>query len=128
MARKGQEFTWENFPKIKSAGSWHCRYCKKKLTGRRSSWCSKDCEKAVLALVDWSYIRNKIRRRDKWKCVLCGARGTDVDHIIELADGGCFHDPNNLRTLCNPCHKAKTALARKARAERLKAAANAVSI
>lgn|SRR5271157_2661651 len=125
--RKGQEFTWASFPKRKTAAGWHCRKCGVILTGRKSSWCSRDCEKAVLKLVDWNYIRRAIRRRDKWKCVLCGARATDVDHIVELADGGCFHDPANLRSLCDSCHKVKTAASRTARAERKKAAENAVS-
>lgn len=127
MARKGQELTWADFPQRKTAAGWHCRKCGKVLTGRKTSWCGKECLKAVMMVVDWRYIRRAIRRRDKWKCVLCGAKATDVDHIIELADGGCFHDPQNLRSLCGLCHKAKTAATRKARAERKKAAAKAVS-
>ena len=127
MARKGQEFTWDSFPKRKTAAGWHCRKCGVALTGRRTSWCGRACEKAVLLLVGWSTIRRTIRRRDKWTCVLCGARATDVDHIIELVDGGSFHDPANLRSLCRECHKAKTLRMRAARAEKKKADAEAVS-
>lgn len=32
---------------------------------------------------------------------------TEVDHIIPLAHGGT-HDPENLQSLCHPCHVRKT--------------------
>lgn len=32
----------------------------------------------------------------------------ETDHIVPLAEGGLTH-PDNLRTLCVPCHKAATA-------------------
>lgn len=35
-------------------------------------------------------------------------RSARVDHIMPKAHGGT-DDPNNLETLCNTCHKAKTA-------------------
>jgi len=127
--RKGQEFTWEDFPARHDKDGWHCRYCKKVLKGRKTAWCSKECLIEVRSRCDWNYIRNKVRRRDKWKCqwvlengTICGLPAKDVDHIIELADGGCFHDLSNLRSLCKPHHKRKTAASRKARAERKKLA------
>ena len=57
--------------------------------------------------------RERILERDGHVCVICG-RGPDrenriwleVDHIISLADGG-GNDDNNLRTLCNECHRAR---------------------
>ena len=129
MARKGQEFTWANFPVRKDADGWHCRKCGTVLTGRKTAWCGPACLKAVLLLVDWRIIRRHIRRRDKWKCQmllenggLCLRPATDVDHIVELADGGSFHDWTNLRSLCYECHQKKTLMMRKARAERKKAA------
>jgi len=135
MVRRGQEYTWDDFPPRKDAGGWHCRYCKVVLTGRKTAWCSKECLKEVRLLCDWNYIRGRTRRRDKWKCQmplpeggLCGKYASDVDHIVELADGGSFHDPANLRSLCETCHKAKTQMTRKARAERRKAAKNPVKI
>ena len=46
----------------------------------------------------------------------CTHKGTDVDHIVNLAAGG-NHDLNNLRLLCTWHHKRKTAQeATKARA------------
>ena len=38
----------------------------------------------------------------------CTYKGTDVDHIVNLAAGG-NHDLNNLRLLCTWHHKRKTA-------------------
>ena len=38
----------------------------------------------------------------------CTHKGTDVDHIVNLAAGG-NHDLNNLRLLCTWHHKRKTA-------------------
>lgn len=33
----------------------------------------------------------------------------EVDHITALHDGGEALDPDNLQTLCSPCHSRKTA-------------------
>ncbi len=125
--RKGQEFGWDSFPAHHDAAGWHCRFCKKVLTGLKRAWCGAECLKQVRLLCDWNYIRNRIRRRDKWKCQwpmadgqICGKYAKDVDHIIELADGGSFHDPSNLRALCEDHHDKKTIMMRKARAERKK--------
>ena len=35
--------------------------------------------------------------------------GRDVDHIIEIEDGGSKTDPDNLQTMCVSCHRKKTA-------------------
>ena len=52
-------------------------------------------------------------------CRHCGAEDNlEVDHIIEIADGGAHDDPGNLATLCRDCHSAKTAEARAARRRR----------
>ena len=41
-------------------------------------------------------------------CVLCGDRATEVDHIVEVVNGGT-NDIENLQPLCKACHKQKTA-------------------
>ncbi|CAM0037728.1 HNH endonuclease [Vibrio phage D164] len=38
-----------------------------------------------------------------------------VDHIKELADGGSHTDRDNLQSLCDSCHKRKTAAERRKR-------------
>lgn len=60
---------------------------------------------------DWSRIRRRIIRRDK-ACVwpmsdgsLCGAQGTDVDHIVPGDD----HRDENLQLLCTWHHRRKSA-------------------
>ena len=40
-------------------------------------------------------------------CRTCGDPATEVDHIINLAQGGTHH-PDNLQALCAPCHRVKT--------------------
>lgn len=49
----------------------------------------------------------RIRRRDGNRCQACGQPGHEVDHIINVKAGGTDR-PDNLETLCTPCHKAKT--------------------
>ncbi len=62
-------------------------------------------------------------RRARWLseqplCVRCAALtpprvslGTDVDHVIPLANGGA-DDESNLQTLCSECHQKKSILDR----------------
>lgn len=59
-------------------------------------------------------VRYKIMRRDKFKCVLCGASQGDgvklhVDHIIPVSKGGKTVE-SNLRTLCERCNLGKSDL------------------
>ncbi len=48
-------------------------------------------------------------------CVECEAKGrtvaaTIVDHKTPIKQGGAPLDPENLQSLCNPCHSRKSAL------------------
>jgi 5-methylcytosine-specific restriction endonuclease McrA len=52
---------------------------------------------------------------------LCKSRAKEVDHIIELADGGSFWQWGNLRALCRSHHREKTTLMRRTRAALKKA-------
>ena len=51
--------------------------------------------------------RSEALARDGHTCRHCGAPATEVDHIVNLAQGGT-HDPLNLQALCPPCHRVKT--------------------
>ena len=55
-------------------------------------------------------LRYKILKRDKFKCVKCGATAKndllEVDHIKPLSKGG-LNDPSNLQTLCRSCNFGK---------------------
>lgn len=122
------QLTWDDFPRRRDEQGWHCRKCGAVLKGRQRAWCSKECLKATNLLVNWRYIRRCILRRDKYRCQmlldgggLCLKPGYEVDHIVEMADGGSFHEWLNLRTLCEGCHLAKTNAMRAKRAEKKKA-------
>ena len=50
-------------------------------------------------------------RRAAWlllhpNCAVCGAKATEVDHVVRRADGGGDH--GNLQSLCRTCHRATT--------------------
>lgn len=60
---------------------------------------------------DWTQRRVKVLTRDGHICQarsdVCVIIGHEVDHIIPRAAGGS-HDIDNLRAICNPCHKIKS--------------------
>lgn len=61
----------------------------------------------------WDRLRETILARDNGLCQEhlrqgIPELGNEVDHITPKAEGGT-DDPSNLQTLCNTCHKAKTA-------------------
>ena len=59
----------------------------------------------------WTKLRLVILRRDSGLCQVCAAQGivtraTEVDHIKDKALGGT-DAPDNLQSICKPCHIAK---------------------
>ena len=67
----------------------------------------------------WMAIRAKALARDRGLCQVCAASGrlrlaSEVDHVIELADGGT-DAMGNLQAICAPCHRAKSDAAQRAR-------------
>lgn len=61
----------------------------------------------------WLKVRASVLRKDKGLCQACRKAGrvtsaTDVDHIVNKARGG-GDEPENLQSLCGPCHRTKTA-------------------
>ncbi|CAH0650399.1 MULTISPECIES: HNH endonuclease [Pseudomonas] len=58
----------------------------------------------------WRRIRDRILLRDNYTCQACGlvTKDLEVDHIINVAEGGS-DDDSNLQALCVPCHQEKTA-------------------
>lgn len=58
----------------------------------------------------WARVRRAVFERDGWHCVVCGRAGRlECDHVIPLNRGGDPWNPDNLQTLCRPCHITKTA-------------------
>lgn len=66
--------------------------------------------RAVLRTERWKAVRLLAKRRDDWKCVICGSSGRlEVYHIrpVRTHPERAF-DLTNLQTLCTSCHTRKT--------------------
>lgn len=70
------------------------------------------------ATAAWKRVRRQALRRDRGRCLVCGAAADDVDHRVELIDGGAAYDLANLQSLCGKCHDAKSSEARYQRSVR----------
>lgn len=104
-------------------GNYYCKQCNALLSGRRTAYCSRACEDLYRIPRDWNFARHLARRRDKYKCVRCAARGThEVDHILPVSEGGGGCGLDNLRTLCVCCHRHETRKLAARRAEQRKGA------
>jgi 5-methylcytosine-specific restriction protein A len=64
----------------------------------------------------WQRIRAFVLTRDHGLCQLrypglCTKHATEVDHVIQVHHNPTLeYDPTNLRAVCTPCHKHRTAL------------------
>lgn len=78
--------------------------------GKRFAGKTKYAEKQGRSARPWRRLRDKILKRDKFKCQGCGKidENAEIDHIIPLVKGGTDAE-SNLQTLCNMCHIIKTA-------------------
>jgi 5-methylcytosine-specific restriction enzyme A len=59
----------------------------------------------------WKQLRLHVLKRDHDQCQLqlpgCIGRATQVDHIVNVANGGPEFDPNNCQASCSPCNARK---------------------
>jgi 5-methylcytosine-specific restriction endonuclease McrA len=56
------------------------------------------------ATKEWKELRDRVLKRDEYKCVECGSTNHLIaHHEIPREDGGADHE-SNLKTLCNSCH------------------------
>lgn len=105
-----------------------CDRCTTSLSPKGKRWCSAHCAHAYYADHIWKYARQAVIRRDRHTCAWCDVKGpVEVDHI-EPALGhhhvhSCRHHRSNLRCLCPPCHKKRTAMQRAERDAARKAGA-----
>lgn len=71
-------------------------------------------------------LHHRILERDRYVCYWCGQgepRADEVDHVIEVEDGGARTDPANLAAIHgSPCHEQKSRLAKRRRAAARRAA------
>lgn len=105
-----------------------CRWCFGPCRPPKSRrYCSPTCIHEWKLRSHRSYARGLVWKRDRGVCAGCGAvgprkgvgrreeaTGWEVDHVVELADGG-KGDLSNLQTLCVACHARKTAENRRRR-------------
>jgi 5-methylcytosine-specific restriction endonuclease McrA len=65
---------------------------------------------AVLRDRRWPALRLAAKRRDRFRCVVCGAVGRlEVDHVKPVRDApNLAFDLTNLQTMCASCHARKT--------------------
>jgi len=87
------------------------RYCDKHKADH--SWNHKKSRQDRGYGRQWEKLRKRILIRDSYLCLPCLRSGrtipaTQVDHIVAKAHGGT-DDESNLQSICEPCHRAKTA-------------------
>ena len=61
------------YPKLKSPeGERLCRWCKAKLSGRKTSWCNEQCKDEGLIRCWPNHARYMVGQRDHGVCAICG--------------------------------------------------------
>lgn len=115
--------------KLKGANGGNiCRGCKTvEVPKNRKAWCSRAC---LERFHPW-YVFRAAYQRDAGKCQMCsmvvswpgmgmraGARA-NFDHVVPFSEGG-ETIVENIRTLCEVCHKSRTSQWHKERAAKRK--------
>lgn len=109
-------------PKTWNSPKGSCRLCGDKIieNGRhntRKNWHSK-CVSIWLVMTSPRHARDHVWEREKGTCQGCGKNSWkygeewQVDHHLPLFEANgdiAYWHPDNLRLLCNGCHKKKTA-------------------
>jgi 5-methylcytosine-specific restriction endonuclease McrA len=111
-----------------------CAFCRSQLNDLRKIYCNTKCRRRFrrenrYLTNSWASTRWSALRRDHFLCVPClkegrKTRSREVDHIIEIADGGAEFELANTQTICREHHRIKTAENRRLRALRKKAVAS----
>jgi len=83
-------------------------------------WANASANTQALTGRQRSRLRERIIARDG-ECAVCGSvNDLEVDHIIEVTDGGALEDESNLQLLCVRHHEEKSKQAKAARRSRPK--------
>mgnify|MGYP003643312458 FL=1 len=93
----------------------HCELCGKKLSGRQTRWCSRQCSNTIRDNHRWTNAKGVLKRKSAYyQCAHCGefTQTIEVNHIVPCKGQhgvwGCHHHQENLELLCKPCHKKVT--------------------
>ena len=62
-----------------------CAWCAAALPPRRRTWCSDRCGELFWANHWWSVARTAVKRRDRYRCRRCGARGPKRPSLATFA-------------------------------------------
>lgn len=113
------------FPEPVYVEPGHCAWCGKKIVNkRRKRFCSDECSQNYARCTVWNRGRDpyslRILYRDNFTCQECGAflayknehgvyipidhGRANVHHKVPVCRGG-GDEPDNLTSLCVPCHK-----------------------
>lgn len=89
-----------------------CTWCGIVVKKPKRHWCSKECVEKY-NLTQPNELKKLVKKRDKTICALCGLKcrvkgNWDLDHKVPIIEGGHPFDMDNLRTLCEECHKKET--------------------
>lgn len=74
---------------------------------KRPSW-ERTSKRNIDRPGSWQTIRDRVRRRDQYRCRWCGVSGAKiVDHIKPVSQGGSW-ELDNLAVMCESCHREKS--------------------
>ena len=111
MSSRSGESNVERFPHRMRKGKHLCRFCGKTLSGRKTSFCSKECLRDFFMQTDWKRVRQVVYERDGHNCMKCGKNvrkdSFHVDHIRPISKGGAEYSLENLQLLCPSCNLHK---------------------
>ena len=66
---------------------------------------------SVTNTASWKKLRRQVLECDGYQCQVrgphCTHHATQVDHIINVANGGAEQDPRNCQSICAPCNARK---------------------
>jgi hypothetical protein len=124
------------FPRMmkRPDGTYGCRGCGRDIPKGRQAWCSRECCRKYHP----AYVVQEVKKRDKGICQLCSEDlkqleaewwkqkpdylkvgwkaqeewvrnkpRANFDHIVPFSEGG-LTVLENMRTLCEPCHRKRT--------------------
>lgn len=90
-----------------------CPKCRAAITARRCpkcwpAWSGSSYGKSGTSRRQQRMRRQQLDREPICQWPGCGRLAVTADHVVNVAAGGAKYDPDNLQSLCEPHHRAKT--------------------